>query len=61
MPRREPLDLTKEEREEYIEAHIGEFKRSAGGAVAEAMLRCRLAAIPMDRDEIDFLVRVNRP
>lgn len=61
MPRREPLDLTPEEREEYISAHCEEFKKSSGSAVAEMELRIKLARIPMDKDEIDFLVRVNRP
>lgn len=58
---REPLDLTEEEREECVVAYTDEFKLSNGGAFAEAIYRGKLKKLGIDRDEADYLVRINRP
>ena len=56
-----PEDLTPEERQDCIEEYLDVFKNSSGSAVHEAQLRIRLKKLGIDRDEVDMLVRLNRP
>lgn len=55
------LDMNAEERQEYIEDCINTFKQSSGSAVHEAQLKLRLRKAGLDTDEIDYIVRTNRP
>jgi hypothetical protein len=55
------LDLTPDEREECIIEYVDEFRNGTGGALAEYYCRMCLDKIGMDRDEIDYLIRTNRP
>ena len=55
------IDLTREEYDECVTEYVDVFKRSNGGVFAEAILRAALRKIGMDIDEIDYLVRLNRP
>lgn len=55
------LDLTPEERQEYIEDCIDEFKENSGSVVAEQTCRIRLSKAGIDRDEIDYIIKANRP
>ena len=59
--RREPLDLTPEEREECIQEYLDIFRNTSGSAVHEYQCRVRLNKLGLDRDEIDYLIRINRP
>lgn len=58
---RDALDMTPEERQDYIEECIEVFKNSSGSAVYEAQFKLRLRKAGLDTGEIDFLVRTNRP
>jgi hypothetical protein len=56
-----PDDLTPEEREECLQEYLDIFKNSSGNMTAEVRLRINLDKLGLDRDEIDYLVRTNRP
>lgn len=55
------LDMTEEERQDYIEEAIDVFKNSTGSPVHETSFRICLGKAGMDVDEINHLVRINRP
>jgi len=56
-----PDDLTPEEREECLQEYLDVFKNSNGNMAAEVRFRISLGRLGLDRDEIDYLVRTNRP
>lgn len=55
------MRLTRGEYDEAVEAYTEEFKNSSGSASHELWLKIRLRKIDMPEDEIDYLVRTNRP
>ncbi len=54
-------DLTREEYNECVEEYTEVFKKSNGGIFAEVYFKHQLRKLGMDEDEIDYLVRINRP
>lgn len=58
---RERLDLTPEEREDCIKDYTDEYKNSSGTVFYEALYIAKLAKLGLDKDEIDYLVRLNSP
>jgi len=56
-----PDDLTPEEREECLQEYLDIFRNSSGNMTAEVNFRIMLKRLGIDRDEIDYLVRTNRP
>lgn len=53
--------LTRDEYNQDVESYVEEFKNSSGSASHELWLKIRLRKIDMPEDEIDYLVRTNRP
>ena len=54
-------DLTEDEWNECYVDYIDEFKNSDGGPAAEVTCRIKLQKLGIDEDEIDYLIRINRP
>lgn len=54
-------DLTQEEFEECLAEYLDVFRNSSGSATAELICRIRLKDIGMEKDEIDYVIRTNRP
>lgn len=53
--------LTRDEFNWAVECYTEEFKNSSGSSSHELWLKIRLRKLDMDEDEIDYLVRTNRP